>query len=275
MVAIKAFSSENMVKNQILSKNQQKQAFVHPASLFPDPAQVSLDQTRFSQHGQALSQFSFADTDLEDVRKGAVLDLGAECKAIEQMQTLLTEAGYPVQSNGKFGPMTQRLLIQFQKDNQIQATGKLGPTTLRFLENPLRETDFGRNISKKGYHEAMSLGGYSSLGLCYTGVGLALEKAGVEVTGFSAYMAAEQLEKHPDFREIKIKASQLPQLPAGAVVVWDRSPNSDEWRLGRGYAHGHISIADGKGHEMSDYIDQQRTSYYASNSFRVFLPKAK
>ena len=200
MVAIKAFSAGNMVKNSILVKNQQKQVLANPVSLFSDPSKVSLDQTRFTQHGQALSQFSFADTDLDDVRKGAVLDVGAQCKAIEQMQTLLTEAGYPVQRNGKFGPTTQGLLIQFQKDNELQVTGKLGPTTLNYLENPLRETDFGRTIAKKAYHEAMNLGGYSSLGLCYTGVGLALEKSGVDVAGLSAYMSAEQLEKNPSFK---------------------------------------------------------------------------
>lgn len=275
MVVIKAFSAGNMVENKILSKNGQNQALSKTISMSPDPSKVSLDQTRFTQHGQALSQFSFADTDLDDVRKGAVLDLGAQCKAIEQMQTLLTEAGYPVQSNGKFGPMTQGLLIQFQKDNDIQVTGKLGPTTLSYLENPLRETGFGRTIAQNAYHEAMNLGGYSSLGLCYTGVGLALEKSGVEVTGLSAYMAAEQLKNHPSFREVKVTASQLPKLPAGAVVVWDRSPNQNEWTWGRGYQHGHISISDGKGHEISDYIDTQRTSYYASNTFWVYLPKAK
>ncbi len=225
--------------------------------------------------GQAISAFDFDRPEsptLDEIKTGSVIKKGAEGDAVKQLQTLLTQAGYPVQVNGRFGSTTESLLKNFQRDNQIQVNGQLGPTTLKALENPLRETALGRKLATAGQSQALNLGGYNSLGKCYTGVGIALEQVGVHVTGLSAYMAADQLENNPRFREVKVNPSQLPKLPAGSVIVWDRSSNPSLRHQGGGFTHGHISISDGKGREMSDYIDTQRTSYYASNRYRVFLP---
>lgn len=274
MVAVSAKSNSNTL---IQTNKPQNQVFKlaplptagSPATL-AHPSQLQLNAPA---QGNALGSFSFADVSIDDIRKGEVLCPGTESQAVKEMQKMLTEAGYPVEANGRFGPMTEGLLKDFQRDNAIAQTGKLGPTTLQALENPLRETAFGRSLAKTAKTEALNLGGYSSLGKCYTGVGQALEKVGVDVYGLSAYMAAEQLAEHAKFKEVKVSAAQLPKLPAGAVVVWDRSSNATERTWGGGYTHGHISVSDGKGHEMSDYIDSQRTEYYASNRFRVFLPK--
>ena len=56
--------------------------------------------------------------------------------------------------------------------------------------------------------------------------------------------------------------SDLPKLPAGAIVVWDK---------GNGHEHGHISIATGDGKEASDLMRNQITNY--GTSFRVFMPQ--
>lgn len=249
-----------------------------------EPASAAQTQVRVPAQGQALTSLTLDSAaklndslkptppTLAEIKAGKVIALGAEGPAVEQLQALLTKAGHPVQVNGCFGPMTEALLKDFQRENNIQVNGQLGPTTLKALENPLRETPLGRRLANVGKNQALNLGGYNSLGLCYTGVGISLEKVGVRVTGLSAYMAASQLERNPRFREVKVQASQLPKLPAGAVVVWERSGNPSLRRQGGGFTHGHISISDGKGREMSDYIDTQRTSYYASNRFRVFLP---
>lgn len=223
--------------------------------------------------GRAKTSIGLTEVSIEGIRAGEAIGLGAEGPAVEHLQQLLTAAGYPVQITGRFGPTTEGLVKDFQADQGLQVNGKLGPMTLSYLENPLRETTFGRQLAQAGREEALSLGGYTSLGKCYTGAGLALEDVGVMVTGLSAYMAAEQLAEHPRFREVKLAPDQLPKLPAGAVVVWDRSDSPALRNRGGGWTHGHISIADGKGHEMSDYIDTQRTDYYASNRYRVFLPK--
>jgi len=100
-------------------------------------------------------------------------------------------------------------------------------------------------------------------GGCYGAVAKAVVKAtGLQLSGKSAYMAADQLASSDKFVEIKVSKEQLPSLPAGAVVVWDR---------GKGHVHGHISVASGNGTEFSDKDRKQITSY--GTNFRVFVPK--
>ena len=102
----------------------------------------------------------------------------------------------------------------------------------------------------------------ASPGYCYRGVKQHMRQVGVNLTGGSAYQAADQLAQRPDrFREVTVSRAQLKQLPPGAVVVWNRSP---------GKPHGHISIATGDGREASDRIRNQMTNRQAS--YRVFIP---
>lgn len=101
-----------------------------------------------------------------------------------------------------------------------------------------------------------------SPGYCYRGVKHHLRQIGVNLTGGSAYMAADQLAATGRFREVRVERSQLRSLPAGAVVVWNR---------GNGRRHGHISIAMGDGREASDRVRRQIVNY--PNSFRVFIPR--
>jgi hypothetical protein len=115
----------------------------------------------------------------------------------------------------------------------------------------------GRELA--GYAEASATG---EGGYCYQHVANALDRLGINLTGESAYMAAEQLAGHGRVREIKLAASaDLKNLPAGAIVVWDR--NED-------HQHGHISVALGNGLEASDVIRAQITDY--GSRFRVFMP---
>ncbi|MFN8612330.1 MAG: hypothetical protein U0931_32590 [Vulcanimicrobiota bacterium] len=104
--------------------------------------------------------------------------------------------------------------------------------------------------------------GDSSGGLCYRDVGRDLAKVGINVSGASAYMAADQLARNPKVKEVKVSQADLPKLPAGAIVVWDK---------GAGHEHGHISIATGDGKEASDLMRNQITNY--GTSFRVFMPQ--
>ena len=107
-------------------------------------------------------------------------------------------------------------------------------------------------------------------GWCFKYVCEALARAGVKggVGGASAYMAADQLAKNPKFREIKVAPKDLPKLPAGAIVVWDRGGSGTS---AAGREHGHISISLGDGREVSDVIRKQTTGM--GSNVRVFLPK--
>ncbi len=121
-------------------------------------------------------------------------------------------------------------------------------------------TSTGSKLAEIARAEATN--GDSNGGLCYRDVGRALAKIGINVSGASAYMAAAQLEKNPKVKEMKVSQSDLPKLPAGAIVVWDK---------GNGHEHGHISIATGDGKEASDLMRNQITNY--GTSFRVFMPQ--
>ena len=131
-------------------------------------------------------------------------------------------------------------------------------------------SDFGRvpawgaALAKDAERNANGPGGY-----CFKWVRQALERAGVKgVGGASAYMAADQLAKNPKFREVRVAPSDLPKLPAGAVVVWDRGGSGAS---SAGKRHGHISISLGDGREVSDKVRKQITGM--GSKVRVFLPK--
>lgn len=119
-------------------------------------------------------------------------------------------------------------------------------------------TPYGRALAADARKNATGSGGW-----CFRYAGQALGRAGVKVSGASAYMAADQMAKSNKFHEVGgLKASELAKLPPGAVVVWDRSP---------GHPHGHISISLGDGREASDVIRRQATAV-GTGKFRVFLP---
>lgn len=134
------------------------------------------------------------------------------------------------------------------------ATAAAGPTV---DPGSIQGAGWGADLARYAGSHANGPGGY-----CYKWVAQALAKFGVNVHGASAYMGADQLAKNPKFREISVKPQDLPKLPAGAVVVWNK---------GNGHEHGHISIALGNGKEASDKIRTQITNY--GTSVRVFIPK--
>jgi len=125
---------------------------------------------------------------------------------------------------------------------------------------PQGSTAKGRQIAANAERTARELG---TTGWCAKGVRIALERSGIHGVGAaSAYQVADKLARNSNFQEVNVQRNDLKNLPAGAVVVWDRCP---------GHKHGHISIALGDGREASDHIQQQMTNY--GPRYRVFLPK--
>lgn len=110
-----------------------------------------------------------------------------------------------------------------------------------------------------------SAGTMQSIGKCYRGVKKALARVGLaNLSGASAYMAAEQLSKNNAFTEVDVSpAEKLTKLPAGAVVVWEATKTKP---------HGHVSIALGDGREASDHIQRQMTKRPDNARYRVFMP---
>lgn len=102
-----------------------------------------------------------------------------------------------------------------------------------------------------------------STGYCYHYVAKAIHAhLPAFLSGMHAYLAADQLAASPYFKEVYVSPESLGSLPAGAVVVWSKGSSES----------GHISIADGRGREISDHIDVQMTRHYGGANARVFLP---
>lgn len=120
----------------------------------------------------------------------------------------------------------------------------------------------GKQLAQTAYQHATD--GTGDGGHCFRNVAQDLAKYGINTSGASAYMAADQLASNPKVQEIKgVTAEQLKTLPAGAIVVWAANPKNP---------HGHISISMGDGKEASDIMRNQITNLNGS-SFRVFMPK--
>jgi hypothetical protein len=111
----------------------------------------------------------------------------------------------------------------------------------------------------------------NSTGWCYKGVARAAERMGISLTGASAYMAADQLAKRQDFKEVTpggwIPPQQLPTLvKPGDIVVYDR---------GSGKPHGHIATVlgqeNGQWKEASDHVSNLNVNYPTGRA-RVFRP---
>lgn len=216
--------------------------------------------------------------DIKDLDAGrAVISLGHQGAAVAEIQKLLTQAGYPVAQTAKLGPTTEGLIKDFQKDYGISVNGKMGKTTLTYLReaanNTARPTAAGSRLVSTAQQVAREMG---TAGWCLAGVNKATERAfGVTLWGESAFQVDDVLRASDKFKEIKnVKVSDLKNMPAGAIVVWDRSPNLVNRQLGGGWKHGHIAILDGKGSEYSDHKRQMFAPHYAGGDILgVFIPK--
>jgi LysM repeat protein len=239
--------------------------------------------------------YKLASPTMAQVRSGeAVMQRGMGGADVRELQKQLNAQGAtpPLSLDGKFGPKTEAALKAFQQANGVQQTGVLGKQTLgRFDNNPRpippdaapsttgADRVDGRNLSgsafgnKFGDAAERSARQLNSVGSCALGVNNALAAVGVGGRGH-AYQKAEMLARDPHFREANISASDLPNLPRGAVIVWGRSGAKP---------YGHVAVALGDGREASDHIQRQITGgRYGTDfgngpdpqgrQFRVFLP---
>ena len=135
---------------------------------------------------------------------------------------------------------------------------RTAPASFHTLELGSYDAALGQQLA--GYADSNTSGG---TGWCYQYVAQAVHAYLPDfLYGGHAYLAADQLAASPYFREVAVSPAQLPALPAGAVVVWAKGSSPS----------GHISIADGRGREISDHVAVQMTSHYGGGAPRVFLP---
>ena len=116
----------------------------------------------------------------------------------------------------------------------------------------------------------------SSKGYCATGVSRTFQMAyGLSLSGNGCDWDTnmDKLVEQGAFVEVTSDyktSDELSNLPAGAVVCWEASGNGSTG----GAKYGHVTIADGKGGEISDhYAANIYKSIGGRNDlYRVYLP---
>lgn len=68
-------------------------------------------------------------------QQDAVLERGDTGPEVEALQRQLSEAGYTTETDGDFGPATERVIKTFQKDVGLVQDGRFGPKTQWRLDN--------------------------------------------------------------------------------------------------------------------------------------------
>lgn len=101
-------------------------------------------------------------------------------------------------------------------------------------------------------------------GWCLRGVNKALGMVGLPTARVrSAYMAAPIFARSGKFSvQNGVDPSSLGGLPGGSIVVWGKGTTP----------HGHISIADGRGNEYSDFVGSQRRKTSRRDGLHYGLP---
>lgn len=139
------------------------------------------------------------------------------------------------------------------------SSGSSSSAVSKVSAKDVKGSAWGKALAADAEANATGSGGW-----CFKYVRQALERHGVTgVGGASAYMAADQLARNSNFKEISVSESDLSKLPAGYVVVWNRGSGASR-------QHGHICISLGDGREASDVIRKMTQGY--GTSFRVFQP---
>ena len=153
--------------------------------------------------------------------------------------------------------ITQKLAQAFGGSNSSSSKNNNVPTQ---NSSNIQTGATASDLAKVAEQTAESEG---TVGKCLKGVNDTLEKVyGFRCSFEGAYQAADALaEKTDKFKEVKVGDSDLSSLPAGAIVVWDKSSS---------HPYGHISVALGDGREASDHVQNQ--CHNLTDSFRVFIP---
>lgn len=135
------------------------------------------------------------------------------------------------------------------------ASNSAAPTT--DVKN-VQGSDFGKKLASQAEKTANQI---NTPGLCLKGVNDAMQAMGLPVhREAAAWMAVDDFQKNPKFKEVKVSKDQLKSLPPGAVVIWDK---------GSGLPYGHISVSLGDGREASSKV---RNQLLLNTNFHVFLP---
>lgn len=203
---------------------------------------------------------------------GPAQSLGEKSSAVKTTEELLAKAGFgPGPVDGLFSRATETAVKAFQAAYGFAQTGTLGEAELAKLQEVAslpRVTDGMRKLADNAWVVAMHMGGFSSTGLCATGVSRAIEATyGVKVWG-DGNTIDDNLPREL-FREVSMPIEEALKVK-GAILTWESMGS------GLGAIYGHTAISLGDGHtSASDYVDSDTVRSNARGTgLRIFIPVA-
>lgn len=199
----------------------------------------------------SIEKLDFSKNPLDTLKESMMQKLGETLR----ISALVGALGNIPFMNGVVDSLSQMFGLQNQQE-------QIAPGRLEHIP----QSEIGKTLAQNALRGTG--GRVRSISRCYDYAAKAIlntfqaKGKSVHLEGMSAYMAAPLLAKQTHlFREFAVAPTDLPKLPAGAIVVWGAGP---------GHPHGHISVATGDGREASDFSTRQITNYPSKP--RVFMP---
>jgi peptidoglycan hydrolase-like protein with peptidoglycan-binding domain len=104
-----------------------------------DRATTEKDELIALAEGKAPSDLRRGGTERHQAPSGdSSLKAGSEGPAVVELQSKLTSLGYPLESDGSFGPATKEAVESFQRDHQLTPDGIVGSATRRVLDEQVQ-----------------------------------------------------------------------------------------------------------------------------------------
>jgi peptidoglycan hydrolase-like protein with peptidoglycan-binding domain len=198
---------------------------------------------------------------------------GERSGAVKKTERLLQRLGFrPGRVDGFFSKRTESAVRAFERRHGLRADGRLDAREFEKLRSLARTrggvevTPEMRRLASAARSVALSMGGYSGLGRCATGVSAAIRRA----LGLQVWGNGNQIDNNlprSRFREVKMPLAQALKIP-GLVLTWERTSSS----LGRIYGHTAITLGDGRS-SASDFVERNTLAAESGRSgLKIFVP---
>ncbi len=206
---------------------------------------------------------------------GPTLKQGHSGAPVTALQNRLNQLGFNAgAADGQFGPKTTAAVKAFQRAKGLTADGIVGPKTWNKLGITVSGTPSTPNtggvrgnsaLANNARSVALSMGGYSSQGLCATGVSRAIQNTyGIKVWG-NGNQIDNNLPRNK-FKQVNLSLAEALKIP-GLILTWEKTST----RLGSIYGHTAITSGDGRS-SYSDFVERNTLGAGGRSGLKVFMP---
>ncbi|MFY0525266.1 peptidoglycan-binding domain-containing protein [Archangium gephyra] len=207
---------------------------------------------------------------------GPTLKQGHSGAPVSALQNRLNQLGFNAgAADGRFGPKTTAAVKAFQSAKGLVADGVVGPKTWNKLGITVSGTPTippgtggvrgNSALANNARSVALSMGGYSSQGLCATGVSRAIQRTyGIKVWGDGNDI--DNNLPRDKFKQVNLSLAEALKIP-GLVLTWEKTST----RLGSIYGHTAITSGDGRS-SYSDFVESNTLGAGGRSGFKVFMP---